>query len=152
MATETETNIRVWARRFNVEIHRMERAVEYADRAYGAPTRRGPILVVAMKAIALKNPGRAFTMGAAQNVIAASMVAQMVYQACYSGESGHLPTLAQDILEQACAKRGMSGVRADIETIVDQLVEMAADVIAVRNRERSSPSLANIIIDQARRG
>lgn len=143
MKDATRSNVSAWARRFNVEVTNYERACTVADTVYGGPSRRGAIFVVAMKAVSTK-----FDLPMSDKVTrhAAQVVTNIVYKFAYTDESGmnaHL--IAREFLAELVATGKSVDTCLAVGSKENALVEMALDAVAVRNTERTRPSMANVI-------
>ena len=143
----TRSNVSAWARRFAVKISNFEAAVEVADKVYGGQSRRGAIYVVAMKAVHVHH---GIPMGSDVSIVAAAVVSDIVYGATYGEESFNAFTKAENtILKMGNAKYSDNAL-TKVREMAKALVDMASDAVNIRNQEKATPSLANMIISAAR--
>lgn len=143
------TNIRVWARRFNVEISDLGRASQAAEKAYGAGSRRGAIYVVAMKAASVK-------FGLAMGSNEARAVAQGIANVCYDAAYGDGKN-SYSVYRDTNIQLEKAGYGIDVLILMGELeqaaVALALDAIAVRTKERTraGSSIVNAILAKARK-
>ena len=129
-----KTNIRVWARRFGVEIANLDNAATMAAKVYGN-SRRGALLVCAMKRISGE-----FSLGMdSQNVYAGGVhIAETVYRLSYA-------PVIQPFPEREWLDKQVPSVRDWLQRHRKALDEIAAKVAAVRGAEKSAPNLGRQI-------
>ena len=147
-ATPTQQNLSVWARRFGVSFNSLEKAESLADGLYGTPSRRAVLQIVAIKAIS-EATGKPCTN---RGVYFAGLAAgQMLYNAVYDGKTinGHVEI--RELLNSWLSDHRITDddrvAAGFLENLAAQLV---FDAIAVREAERNRPSMANLILAQAR--
>ena len=148
MNQATRSNVSAWARRFGIEITNYERVCATADKVFGGPSRKGAIYVVAMKAVSTKFQ---LPMGSDITRYAASMVTHVVYNFCYSNELGlNAHVLSREVYAEMKDAADMDTIIA-VANMNNALVDMALGAVAVRNKERTRPSISNVVLNAVRR-
>jgi len=110
----------------------MPRACAVADRVYKNPTRKGSILVNAMKKVAQEME---LHMSSPFVFSAASVVAHVVYMICYKGSTTNVYELARECYPELNAQGVDINVLCRIARSEDELMDIALDAIKARGDE-----------------